>query len=114
MGGELISDIVTRAEFFKRDKVRLILQPMSRQAHLRRTLTSLGYKILDEAYSSDSGKFYVTILAEYVGVSSSYDEFFYEFGALSEAKELSSSALGYLEGKKRALKKAIEGKKQGG
>ena len=67
MGGELIARIIGDAAHLKVVGTRLILQPMTKQESLRKYLTSSGFSILDEKFSFDSGKYYVTLLAEYTG-----------------------------------------------
>ena len=67
MGGELIADIIERAPHLFDGDVRLILQPMSRQEHLRRALYRLGFHIIDEIYSLSDGKRYLCICAEFLG-----------------------------------------------
>ena len=57
MGGELIRDIIDRAEHLKDAGVNLILQPMSRQEKLREYLASHGFRIVKESYSYDAGKY---------------------------------------------------------
>ena len=59
MGGELIADIIENSPFLRDEKIRLILQPMSKQGHLRRYLSERGFDIVAEDYSSSAGKFYV-------------------------------------------------------
>ena len=60
MGGELIARIIEDATHLKTDGVRLILQPMTKQEYLRRYLASVGFSVLDERFSFDSGKYYVS------------------------------------------------------
>ena len=114
MGGELIADIISRAPFFKDGSVRLILQPMSRQAHLRRFLVSEGFEITDEDYSFSQGKYYVTLAARYTGTVHSLSDGEAELGRLLKKKCLSDEERGYLTQKKRALLRAAEGKRRGG
>ena len=66
MGGELIADIVERAEFTKNKDIRLILQPMTHSEILRRFLIENGYEIVDECLVLDE-KIYQIICAEYSG-----------------------------------------------
>lgn len=68
MGGELIADIIARAEFTKKGGIRLILQPMTHPEILRRFLLENGYAIVDETLVSDE-KIYQIICAEYSGRS---------------------------------------------
>ena len=67
MGGELIAKIIEGAPFVKKAGVRLILQPMTRQEHLRAYLYNSGFSVTFEDYAADSGKFYSIIVAEYTG-----------------------------------------------
>ena len=91
MGGELIADIISRAEQLRDSSVRLILQPMSRVAALRTYLFENGFKILRELYSTEEDKHYVTILAEYTGERvefSPHEAHFGKEGAASPSQEL--------------------------
>ena len=114
MGGELISEIVERAEFFKNSGVRLILQPMSKFAHLRRTLARLGYDTLAEEYSSSQGKFYLTVCATYSGKCRDISEIEAEFGKEEFLTDIRGEMREFLEKRRDALKRAAEGKIKGG
>lgn len=67
MGGELIAKILEEAPFVRDPAIRLILQPMTKQAELRQWLSQEGFDILDERLSSAAGKTYQTICAEWRG-----------------------------------------------
>ena len=69
MGGELISKILEEATFVRNSAIRLILQPMTKHAELRRWLADEGFVILDERLSTAAGKTYQTICAEWRGKS---------------------------------------------
>lgn len=114
MGGELISKIVSDAEWLKDSSVRLILQPMTRQAHLRRTLASLGFKIFGESYSHSSGKYYVTIAAEYTAEPYELTPEIAEFGEEFVDYDNKASQIRYLELKLAALTKKIRGMREAG
>ena len=114
MGGELIADIIDKAPEMKSEGIRLILQPMSRQAHLRGYLWQNGFSILDERYSSADGKSYVCILAEYTGECYSPSRTELELGLdLSHTEDL-EEYLSFLEKKYNSLGRVIEGKTRGG
>lgn len=114
MGGELIASIIDNAPYLKDKSVNLILQPMSRQEHLRAYLYSHGFEVIDEAYSEDSGKFYVTLLASFVGKERTLSEEEAIFSTLLHKDKLTDSEKGYLKKKSEALKKVMLGKKLSG
>ena len=74
MGGELVCRIIKAAKWTKNGKIRLILQPMTKQEEVRKFLLEEGYAIVDEALSFDDGKIYQTICAEYSGEGECYTE----------------------------------------
>lgn len=75
MGGELIADIISRAEFTKNKDIRLILQPMTHPEAVRRFLLGNGYAIVEELLVEEE-KIYQIICAEYEGddILSEYSE----------------------------------------
>ncbi len=68
MGGELIASIIASAPFVRKKNIRLILQPMSRAAHLRRFLAKEGFAVNDETICTSSGKHYACLCVSYTGV----------------------------------------------
>ena len=114
MGGELIARIIEDAPHLKDGSVRLILQPMTKQEHLRRCLALTGFTILHERFSFDAGKYYVTMVAEYCGERReiSFEEA--ELGLEATHDEDRVEYLGFLEGKRRAARIALRGKETGG
>ncbi len=67
MGGEVISGILERAPFVRDSKVKLVLQPMSRECELRCYLSENGFEIVDEKLVSDAGRVYAVIAAVWDG-----------------------------------------------
>jgi tRNA (adenine22-N1)-methyltransferase len=114
MGGELIARIIEDAPHLKAVGTRLILQPMTKQEHLRRHLALSGFSVLGERFSFDSGKYYVTLLAEYTGECREISECEAELGIDVPHNSDAAEYLGFLEGKRRAAKKALDGKRSGG
>ena len=114
MGGELIARIVEDAPHLKDTSVRLILQPMTKQEHLRRYLASAGFSTIHERFSFDSGKYYVTMVAEYTGLSRELSCEEAELGLDLPHEGDRVEYLGYLEGKMKAARKALEGRLRGG
>ena len=114
MGGELIIDIIEKAPHFMREGIRLILQPMSRQNTLREYLARRGFSIVGENYSFDTGKYYLTLAAEYTGEVRKISAFEAEFGNVDKNTPIYHAMKGYFENKIKALKKASSGKALGG
>jgi tRNA (adenine22-N1)-methyltransferase len=114
MGGELIARIIEDAPHLFTEGVRLILQPMTKQAALRRFLAQRGFTVVCERFSYDSGKYYVTIAAEYTGEATVLSDSVAHLGFDLPHDGDRVEYLGYLEGKRRAALKALNGKKTGG
>ena len=73
MGGELISKILESAPFVKDEKIRLILQPMTKSEDLYRYLCENGFSIVDEALVRED-RIYRLICSEYTGKVSTPDD----------------------------------------
>ena len=112
MGGELIADIIERAPFLKDSAIRLILQPMTKQAHLRRYLAERGFKILEESFVSEERHHYTVMKVEFCNEPYEISDIEAEIGALELDFTISRRA--YAEEKLRALKKAAFGMASGG
>lgn len=67
MGGELISAIISNAEFLKNPRYRLILQPMTAEPELRVWLSENGFVIEEEKACVDSGKLYTVMCVSFGG-----------------------------------------------
>ncbi|MBQ7343291.1 MAG: SAM-dependent methyltransferase [Clostridia bacterium] len=114
MGGELIARIIEDAPHLKDGSVRLILQPMTKQEHLRHYLALAGFRIICERFSFDSGKYYVTMVAEYSGECRELSDEEAELGPDFPHEGDRVEYLGFLEGKRKAARKALTGKSAGG
>ncbi|MBR4073542.1 MAG: SAM-dependent methyltransferase [Clostridia bacterium] len=75
MGGEVISGILSRAEWVKNQDITLILQPMTSAWELRSFLYKNGFNILREPCLSEKGKVYSVILARFDGICRPADMF---------------------------------------
>lgn len=64
MGGDLIADILRRAEWTKSGERTLILQPMTAAYRLREFLLENGYSIVKETYAAEKEKIYAIICAK--------------------------------------------------
>ena len=114
MGGELIADIIDNAPHLLDRGIRLILQPMSKQADLRNYLCSCGFRIVDERYSFDEGKYYLVIVCEYSATPCDISFIDAELGVTPVHEEDREFYLGYIKGKARSLKRTVDGKTLGG
>jgi tRNA (adenine22-N1)-methyltransferase len=112
MGGELIADIVERAEEMRDPRVRLILQPMTRRGILAASLYKSGFEILEEAYSKDAGKHYVTLLVAFSGKCRKIGELEAEFGIIDTPCRNSDARIGYLRSKLAVYEKRRAGIEQ--
>ncbi len=111
MGGELIADIIERAPHLKNPQIRLILQPMSKQSHLRRYLQSNGFNIIEEKYTKEPRHAYVTILAAFTGEKYEISEIEAEIGKLP--LDFSDVArVKYINMRASSLARAAEGKEK--
>lgn len=67
IGGEVITDILTRASFLQTPGVRLILQPQSRENILRNFLAENGFSVFFEEALRSGRYVYTVMAAEYTG-----------------------------------------------
>lgn len=67
IGGEVITDILKRAPFLKKEGIRLILQPQSRENILRDFLSENGFFVFSEQAICSGRYIYVVIGAEFTG-----------------------------------------------
>lgn len=114
MGGELIADIISASPHMAEPGVRLILQPMTKQEHLRRFLSLGGFDIVGERYTSADGKFYLTIAAEYSGSASEIGQLDCYLGVRPIAPGDEKAYIGYLKMKLVGLRRALCGRRCAG
>lgn len=114
IGGELIAYIIENAPFLRRLGIRLILQPMSRIGALREKLAMLGFSVNAEEYSESAGKLYVTLAADYDGITREISEYEAEFGNEKFLTDISGAKRAFFIKKAAALSRAASGKAEGG
>ncbi len=112
MGGELIADIIETADFLKSDGVNLILQPMSKQAHLRKYLAASGFSVLSESYASEPHHNYVTMNVKYTASVREISSLEAWAGAPPYLPS-DSDRMGYILERISALERAALGKERG-
>lgn len=113
MGGELIAKIINEAPFTRDKRIRLILQPMTKQEKLRAYLIKAGYEIVSEKLCFEGGKIYQCMCAEYDGVPRTYSEAELLLGR-HNIEEKSELFFKLVSQKTAALEKSIAGKKEAG
>lgn len=101
MGGEVISDIIDRADWVKTQKKRLILQPMSRSEDLREFLFRNGFQIITERAVSSDGRIYTVIVTEYSGKPFDYTDIDLCLGKLTD--NIGEDEKRYIEWRRRVL-----------
>lgn len=67
MGGELISEILSKCPYIQNEKIQLILQPMSAIETLREYLSDNGFAVTEERIARSNHKLYQCIAAKYDG-----------------------------------------------
>ena len=114
MGGELISEILTSAPDAHIRGVRFLLQPMTRQEHLRKVLAHLGFAVIDEQYTVEGDKAYLVIACEYTGESHEIDEAQALLGLrLYKDTPMSDAERAYFLKKEKALLRRRDGRARG-
>lgn len=108
MGGELIAEIILRAEWIKEKRVNLVLQPMSKWDHLRQALYDNGFEVTREL-ACEEGKFVYSVMqALYTGKKPAYPcDLRYLYGGIVEPVDEPSRA--YLLRQARRLEAAAQG-----
>lgn len=84
MGGELIARILADCPYVSKPGHRLILQPMTRAAHLRKFLCETGFTIEKEIPVSDKTHCYTVMQASYTGKILSPSPLFLAVGKIPE------------------------------
>ena len=113
MGGELICRIVGDAPWTKDEKIRLILQPMTKQDEVRAFLLENGYSIVGESLSYDDGKYYQTICAEFSGTCDEYTKAELILGK-HNIKDGGELFRGFLENRLEVYRTRLAGKRNAG
>ena len=110
MGGEMIASIIDNAPFVRNEKIRLILQPMSKQERLRSYLYENGFYIVEERVGSVGSHTYSCICAEFDGKRRKPDELsLYVGNPKIGTKEEADDFLLLLEAKEKAFEKRLCG-----
>lgn len=112
MGGDLITRILSDQPAVRQEDVRLILQPMTKQEHLRRYLSENGF-LIDTELTAEEGKLYEILVCRYTGTPYVLTEAELLIGR-REARREDGLFYRMVEKKRQALARAMEGKRRGG
>lgn len=111
MGGNLITEILSRSDMIKREDIHLILQPMTHSYDVRKYLCENGFYIKEEKYCLDEGKVYAVISAFFYGGNTAKNDFYYFFG---EASASDSVSLLYIKKQIKFISSRADGLKKSG
>ena len=115
MGGEMILSILAAAPFVKDNGVRLILQPMTHVADVRRALATDGFSVTGERCALAAGRPYVCLAVTYTGEHRTLTPAEAELGdhAVWDPRD-TEAYLTLLAARERETLARIAGKTQGG
>lgn len=74
MGGELIADILSRADFVQNQELRFYLQPMTRAEKLREYLWQNGFSILQEVLVAEQERIYQVLCVSFTAQNTVYSQ----------------------------------------
>jgi tRNA (adenine22-N1)-methyltransferase len=111
MGGILMSELLSRAEWLKNPDLHLILQPQSHAEYVRRFLSENGFEIQNEICVNEGERLYIAFDAYFTGRAEKRDYYYYYFGTLPDnedenSKEYVQRLTARLEKEKQALKES--------
>ena len=110
MGGEIIVDILSKANWVKDKAKRLILQPMSMEEKVRQFLYREKFKIIGERIVISDGKVYTVMCAEFFGEDYKTTELYPFIGTLENS--LNEETKIYISKKINSLKNQLKGLKK--
>ena len=112
MGGILISEILTAAEWVRNPRYKLILQPQSHDEDVRKYLFSNGFSVVDEEVCFEDGKVYICIGAVYTGETFPHSETEIMFGTMLGRND--EAARAFTEKKMKRIKSRFTALKEHG
>lgn len=107
MGGEIIVDILSKADWIKDKNKRLILQPMSMEEKVRKFLHNEKFKIIKEKITVSENKIYNIMCAEFFGKDYEITELYPFIGILGS--NLNAETEIYISKKINSLKNRSKG-----
>ena len=112
MGGTLIAEILSKAEWIKHEGIHLVLQPMTHSYDVRKFLYENGFYIDTEKFCTDDGRDYVVISAYFADDYVRLYDFYYYFGNVVTGS--TESERGYIKRQYFYIRSRYEGLKKSG
>ena len=112
MGGTLIAEILSKAEWIKHEGIHLVLQPMTHSYDVRKFLYENGFYIDTEKFCTDDGRDYVVISAYFADEYVRLYDFYYYFGNVVTGS--TESERGYIKRQYFYIRSRYEGLKKSG
>ena len=106
MGGLLIAEILSKADWIKSPVIRLILQPMTHAEDVRQYLIQNGFELLEEDAVSEGKRPYMVMVAHYTGNAQKYADDFIYTGLLNDSENPAAKA--YIKKQYDRLKKKAD------
>ncbi len=110
MGGILISDILSKKQWIKKDNIEIIAQPMTHCEKAREYFIENGFEIKEEKGCFSQGHYYCVIRAVYSGKVQIYEKGYIYYGKLKDNEDEFSKE--YLKGQLNRLKKRYNALKE--
>lgn len=107
MGGDMIWSILEEVPWTRDERLRFLLQPMTRADHLRRSLYANGFRLEKETAVISGGFPYTVMTAAYTGEAETVTEPFAYGGLLVNAPDAAAAA--YLQKIAHMLEERVEG-----
>lgn len=113
MGGDTISEILSGTSWSGTAGIRYLLQPNSKEDHLREWLHQNGFRILEEHAVQDGNFVYPILTVEPGGmeIPENRQRLFYAVGRIGENSFIRPAEAAYLRRRKKALLLRLEGRK---
>lgn len=105
MGGDLICDILSRADWICDKSKRIIAQPQTHSEKVRAFFIENGFEILSENACEDEGRTYICICAEFTGKNKEYPFGYEYYGELPKC-ENEHASIYLIKQRERFLKRA--------
>ncbi len=113
MGGDTIADILSGVPWSGQAGIRYLLQPNSKEDHLREWLHLHGFQILEEHAVQDGNFVYPILIAEAgkMEIPEEQRRLFYTIGRIGETSAFCPAENAYLRRRRKALLLRLEGRK---